>query len=228
LSSVRDRLERRLAPRLVTSLARVTWPARISARRRRAKGGEGVLELFFAFDDPCSATALCELSERLAGKRVQILMTPVVGRGIPGDPAVEQKRRYAIVDARRLARRRGRTLVRSEPIDPEQTRFLAEWVAAAQQGPSLESFCVAAISRIWLEDEGPLDEAAFAALWLEHLGSGPPSVGGAAAVAEDERLMKRRGPYDVPAAWVHGRWYFAHDRPAQIAQWLDELGWGRG
>ncbi len=227
MSSVRDRLTRRVGPRLVSALARVDGPARISAALRRSRGGLGVLELYFAFDDPCSATALSDLSERLAGRRVRILMLPVVQRGIPGDPAVEQKRRYAIVDARRLARRRGLTLARTEPIAAEQTRFLAEWVACAEQGEPLERFCVAAAGRLWFEDPGPVEPDAFEALWREHLGGPPPkATSAAAAVQEDERRMKRRGPYDVPAAWVQGRWYFAHDRPAQIAQWLDELGWG--
>jgi hypothetical protein len=44
-------------------------------------------------------------------------------------------------------------------------------------------------------------------------------------VRRNERRMRRRGPYDTPAAWVHGQWFFAHDRPAQIAHRLDQLGW---
>ena len=44
----------------------------------------------------------------------------------------------------------------------------------------------------------------------------------------NERLMRRRRPYDTPAAWVHGQWFFAHDRLAQIAARLDELGWTAG
>jgi len=27
---------------------------------------------------------------------------------------------------------------------------------------------------------------------------------------------------------VHGRWFFAHDRPAQIEQRLNDLGWTAG
>ena len=37
--------------------------------------------------------------------------------------------------------------------------------------------------------------------------------------------MRRRGPYDTAAAWVHGRWFFAQDRVEQIGHRLDELGW---
>ena len=36
--------------------------------------------------------------------------------------------------------------------------------------------------------------------------------------------MRRRGPYDTAAAWVHGQWFFAHDRVEQIGHRLDELG----
>ena len=40
--------------------------------------------------------------------------------------------------------------------------------------------------------------------------------------------MCLRGPYDTPAAWVHGQWFFAHDRSAQIGARLDDLGWTAG
>jgi len=30
---------------------------------------------------------------------------------------------------------------------------------------------------------------------------------------------------DTPAAWVHGQWFFAHDRLVQIGERLDDLGW---
>jgi hypothetical protein len=46
-----------------------------------------------------------------------------------------------------------------------------------------------------------------------------------APVRAAERRMRRRGPYDTPAAVIGRRWDFAHDRPAQIAAHLDELGW---
>jgi 2-hydroxychromene-2-carboxylate isomerase len=224
MSSVKDRLERRILPRLVIEVSRVSWPARQAARRRRRHGLGGQLELFFAFDNPCSAIALIDLHGRLAGRDVEILLRPVVDRGIPDDPAVEQKRRYALVDARRLARRSGLGLARTEPLAARDTRFLAEWVSATPPGAARERFAVAAIRRLWLETSGPVVGEPYEALWRQELGS-PPPTGGAEAVAANERLMKRRGPYDVPAAWVSGRWFFAHDRLEQIVEWLDELGW---
>jgi 2-hydroxychromene-2-carboxylate isomerase len=224
-SSPRDLLERRILPGLVVSLARVSWPARAGAAARRRLGRQGEVELFFSFDDPCSAIAMIDLSERLAGRDARLVLRPVVSRGIPGDPAVKQKRRHAIVDARRLARRSGLALARSEPLSGKDTGFLAGWVAAAPPGPALQRFAIAAMRRLWLEGDGSVDEAEHEASWRAELGSSPPAAQGPGAVARNEALMKKRGPYDVPAAWVHGRWFFAHDRPAQIAEWLDELGW---
>ena len=52
-----------------------------------------------------------------------------------------------------------------------------------------------------------------------------PAGAGARAVLRNERGMRVHWMYETPAAWVHGRWYFAHDRPRQIGEWLDQLGW---
>ncbi len=224
MSSVKDRIERRIAPTLVVRASRITWPARRAAARRRSRGLQGRVELFFAFDDPCSAIALIDLHERLAGRAVELVLLPVVARGIPGDPAAARKRLFAVADARRLARRQGLVLSRGEPLAAEQTRFLAEWVAAAPQSPALEDFAAAAMRMLWLDSQGPVAAEDFALLWRERLGSAP-APGGGPAVAENQRLMGRRGPYDVPAAWIQGRWFFAHDRLSQIGEWLDELGW---
>lgn len=225
MSTTRDLLQRRVGPGVVVALSRISWPARLGAGLRRATGRRGRVELFFAFDDPCSAIALTELSGRLASRRVALVLRPVLERGIPGDPAVPQKRRYAIEDASRLARRAGLELGRSDPLPPQDARFVAEWAASAPQGPSLERFCLAATGSLWLERGAAIDRDRLATLWREQFGQDPAPADGPAALARNERLMKRRGPYDVPAAWVHGRWYFAHDRPAQICEWLDQLGW---
>jgi len=225
-SARKERMERRVLPALVVRLSRITFPARVAAAARRALGRRGRVELFFAFDDPCSAVALTDLATRLSGREVLLVLRPVVKRGIPGDPAVEQKRRYAIDDARRIARRLGMGLSRTEPLAAQETAFLAEWAAGAPQGPALQRFCVAAVGRLWLTGAGPVERSEYEALWRECLGTDPPAPGeGEGAVRRNERLMKRRRPYDVPAAWVHGQWFFAHDRLPQIAERLDELGW---
>jgi len=215
-------------PRAIERLSRVTWPARAGAGARRALGRRGRVELFFAFDDPCSAVAVLDLKARLAERAVTLALKPVLRRGIAGDPAVEDKRRYAIEDARRLAARQGLELARAQPLDAGACAFLAGWVAAAGPvGDGLGRFCAQAMRALWFEHGGPaVEPAAFAPLWRQQLGGEPPGDReGAAAVARNERAMRLHWMYETPAAWVHGRWYFAHDRPLQIVQWLDELGW---
>ena len=91
------------------------WRAAHTSRCRRASRRDAAarrpsrphLELYFAFDDPCSAVAVLDLALASGRSRRCSSAMPVVGRGMPDDPAVELKRRYAIVDARRLARAQG-------------------------------------------------------------------------------------------------------------------------
>jgi len=225
LSSPADTLKRRVAPRLVVELSRLDGPAQFGAELRRRLGRRGRVELYFAFDDPNSAVAVIDLAERLVDFDVMLILSPVVNRGIPGDPAVEDKRRFAITDARRLFRRAGLTLRRDEPIRPESTAFIAEWAASSLPGPALTKFCVAAMRQLWLTDDVEIDPAAYAELWRDAFGHDPPAGASPDAVRANERRMSRRGPYDTPAAWVHGQWSFAHDRLPQIADRLDDLGW---
>jgi 2-hydroxychromene-2-carboxylate isomerase len=181
------------------------------------------VELFFAFDDPCSAVAVIDLAARLASRPVELVPLPVVRRGIEGDPALASKRDYAITDAARLARRSAMTLVRRQPVPAQDTAFLAEWVAAAGHGAAELSFCVAAIRRLWFESDGTVERGPYLDLWRQHTGSEEPPVQDARRAWEAR--MARRGPYETPAVWVAGRWYFAHDRAEQICEWLDTLGW---
>jgi 2-hydroxychromene-2-carboxylate isomerase len=179
--------------------------------------------MFFAFDDPCSAVAVLDLAQRLAPRPVDIALMPILRRGIEGDPAVALKRDYAVTDARRLARRSGLILAREQPLAQADTAFLAGWVAGADPGPALLGFTTAALRRLWFEADGPVEEEAYLALWREHMAAEPRSDPD--AIRACEKRMAHRGPYETPAAWLAGRWYFAHDRPGQICEWLDELGW---
>jgi 2-hydroxychromene-2-carboxylate isomerase len=219
----RDALTRRILPRVVVGLSQVDWPSRAGSAIRRRLGRPGCVELFFAFDDPCSAVAVIDLAVRVSGRDVKLVLAPVVSRGIPDDPAVDQKRRYAVTDARRLARRAGLTLTRNEPLAAKDTAFLADWAATAAQDPRLTRFCVAALRRLWFETSDTVDRGGYADLWREQFGEEP--IADPDAVHRNERWMHRRKPYDTPAAWVHGRWYFAHDRLVQIGERLDGLGW---
>ncbi len=223
MSKLRDRAEREIGPRLIVAASTVTAPARAAAAARRVSGRSGRLELYFGFDDPASAFAVLDLKRRLEGRKVIFDLLPVIERGIEDDPALERKRVYAITDGRRLGRRIGLTLSRSEPIDPQQTAFLASWVAAAPRGAALTRFCAEACRRLWFESDGPINQGRYEQLWRECFGSAP--VADIAAVRANEKQMTNRGPYETPAAWIGGRWFFAQDRSAQIADWLDELGW---
>jgi 2-hydroxychromene-2-carboxylate isomerase len=219
-----EALTRRVLPRAVVALSQVGWPSRLGAAFRRTVGRPGRIELFFAFDDPCSAVAVIQLAERVSARDVQLVLKPVVVRGIDGDPAVDQKQRYAVVDARRLARRAGLVLSRGASLRAESTAFLAEWAAAAGQGPALTSFCVEALRHLWFATDGPVGQSGYARLWRERFGTEPPAAG-PDGVRRNERLMRRRRPYDTPAAWIHGQWFFAHERLVQIEERLDSLGW---
>jgi 2-hydroxychromene-2-carboxylate isomerase len=223
MSKLRDRAEREIGPRVIVAASTVTAPARATAAARRLAGRSGRLELYFGFDEPTSAYAVIDLAKRLEGRKVTFDLLPVVDRGIKDDSALERKLKYRITDGRRLGKRIGLTLSRSEPIDPQQTAFLAAWVAGAPRGSALTRFCSEACRRIWFESDGPIDERRYEELWRECFGSAP--VSDIAAVRANEKKMTSRGPYETPAAWIGGRWFFAHDRSAQIADWLDELGW---
>jgi 2-hydroxychromene-2-carboxylate isomerase len=222
--SIRDRLQRRVIPRLVVALSTVRWPGRVRAAVRRALSGRARVRVYVAFDDPYSAVALLGLVERLGRRRVRLDVEPVVARGITGDPAVADKRRYAVVDARRLARRAGRELSRGGPVPADETAFLAAWATAAPQGKKRIAFCAAALAHIWHSSDGPVLREPYAEFWKTHVGGEPPQDG-AASVAHAERRMRRRGLYDTPIAVVHGEWFFAHERLAQIEHRLDDLGW---
>ena len=210
-------------PVIVLAASKVRGPGKVLAAARRAAGKRGTVELFVAFDDPSSCLAIIELDRRLAARNVDLIIRPVINRDMSGDPAIEAKRKYAVLDASRLSRRYGLTLARSAPIAASEVGFVAEWAAAA--GPSrAREFCVAAAKLIWFEPEAAIDRDSLADTLGRTLG-GTPSMGGPAAVASNEKLMKRRGAYTVPMAAVHGRLFFAHERLDQICEELDLLGW---
>lgn len=217
----KDRIERRLVPRLIVTLSTVDAHRRLLARLRRARGGRGTVDLYVAFDDPYSAVATLGLAARTAGRPADVRVHPVVARGIPGDPAAEAKRTYAVTDARRLAARDGLTFTRTTTVAPAAAAFLARWTAAAPDGAARLAFAADAMRRLWCEDVEPTPDA-YADLHAAHLGPPPAAAPGALPA---ESVMRRRGLYDTPIAVVHGQWFFAHERLPQIEHRLDELGW---
>lgn len=210
--STADVIARRVVPSIVLGLSQVDVHHRAHAALARARGGRGQVELFVAFDDPLSAVALLGLRDRLAGRRADLVVRPVVARGIPGDPAVDLKRAFAVEDAARLARRDGRELARTAPLQPQDTAALARRTAAIEDVAARAAFAAETMHRLWFAG-GAIPA------------TDDPGEDGAAGVTRCERLMARRGPYDTPAAVCGGQWFFAHERLPQIAHRLDELGW---
>ena len=147
----------------------------------------------------------------------------MVERGIPDDPAAGAKRVYAVTDARRLARRAGRELSRSEPLAPGATAFLAGWAAAIPEAEARAAFCAEAMELLWFGSDGPVAEAAFTDVLRRHAGAETPAPA-QAEVERSQRRMRRRGLYDTPIAVVHRQWFFAHERLEAIEHRLDELG----
>jgi 2-hydroxychromene-2-carboxylate isomerase len=224
--SVRDRLQRRVIPRLIVAASTVDRHHRLAAALRRRLGRRGRVVLFVAFDDASSAVATVGLSARLAGRDVDLVVEPVLARGIPGDPAAVAKRSYAVTDARRLARRDGIDLGRTAPLDPEATAFLAWWASAIPDAESRAAFSAAAMRALWFDGNGPVEPQRFEEIWREAVGTEPPARITDEALA-GERRMRRRRLYDTPVAVVGGRWFFAHERLDQIEARLDGLGWRR-
>lgn len=220
--SPRDRLQRRVIPRAIVALSTIRFPARAGAALRRARGGRGRVDLYVAFDDPNSAVAALGLSQRLGPRPADLHVAPVVARGIPDDPAVEDKRRYAVVDARRLARRNGLAMTRTEPVDPAATAFLARWATAIPDAVARAAFCTDAMYLLWFATAGAVGEDQYLPLWRSYSAGEPPSGGDAARA---ERKMRKAGLYDTPVAVVHGEWFFAHERLEAVEHRLDELGW---
>ncbi|MEW6778270.1 MAG: hypothetical protein AB1405_18375, partial [Bdellovibrionota bacterium] len=97
------------------------------AKARKATGGKGQVELYFAFDDPYAAVAISPLLEVLAHHRCELSLYPLAEHGIEGDPSEEKRRLHAINDGRRLLKRRNLSLSRSKPLSPRDVLFLAAW-----------------------------------------------------------------------------------------------------
>ena len=203
-------------------LAEVERPMQVAAAIKRRRSMPGTVEIYFAFDDAESAYALISLAELVQGRDVELLARPVVRRGIANDAAVDRKREYAIHDAKRLFKRGDVDMRRSDALLPADTAFLAEWVAGADESPATAQFSVRAMQLIWVDGAQP-ERGVLEGLWQECVG-GLPRAGGE-GVQRNEKMMGRRRMYETPAAWVAGRWYFAHERIPQIGEWLDRLGW---
>jgi 2-hydroxychromene-2-carboxylate isomerase len=118
-------------------------------------------------------------------------------------------------------------LKRNEVVDPQATAFLAEWVESLRGQPSMQAFAAAALTRLWLNSSGAIEEADFASLFREIAGHAPPKPGEdiRRRLADNHLRQLRKGHWESPAARVEGEWFFAHERVPQIEERLTYLGW---
>lgn len=197
--SLSDLWRRSVKPTALIYQGAVTRPARRVTGMRSPRE----VELFIAFDDAASAVALLALSRALTDLAAKLVVRPVVERGIADDPARERKREFAVVDAIRRADALGlEPLVRREPLPAVDG---ARWAVVADD----ESTAVAVMRHLWFG------------------GAAPQRPQHHCPTSSAEQRMRDLGMYDTPAAWVHGEWFFAHERVEQIVDRVCSLGWGR-
>jgi 2-hydroxychromene-2-carboxylate isomerase len=222
--SLADSIRRTIAPQLVVASSRIEWLARWNAALRRARGHSANIECYFAFDDPYAAIALPGLIKILKQRRAHLTLYPLIERGIANDPAAEARRRHAVEDSQRLARRFGKTLSRTQALTAQDCAFLAEWTQIAITDAGVVNFAAAALEQLWFQSSGPVVEHDFLTLRARYLKDRPASTAGTALTGNTARLVKR-GHWESPAVFTGGQWFLAHERLAQINDHLERLGW---
>lgn len=222
--SIADTIRRTVAPQLVVAASRIEWPAQLSASLRRKLGQPARIELFFAFDDPYAAIALPGLIKIARQHGAQLTLYPLIERGIANDPAADARRRHAVEDSQRLARRFGKTLSRSAPISAQDTAFLAAWTQTAKADAGVINFAAAALEQLWFGSNGPVKQEDYRRAHSQYLHSAASASNEAALARNTARLIKL-GHWESPAALVEGQWFLAHERLAQINEHLERLGW---
>ncbi|MGH8505379.1 MAG: hypothetical protein ACRETM_05365 [Stenotrophobium sp.] len=221
-----NHLRRVTAPSTVVALSRLQWPRRLRSALRHTLGRRVRIELFFAFDDPYSAIALPGLIKLARAHDADLAIYPLLERGIAGDPAAEQRRRHAVHDSRRLARRDGQDFSRSEPLSATDCAFLAAWTEATRGSDGMIAFAAAALEQLWLHSSGPLLQTDFHKLHQQYLGKPAPAQTPAneKALAANTARLHRLGHWESPAARIDRQWFFAHERLPQMDDLLRALG----
>ncbi len=225
LGPFRDYLKRSWLPSAVIATSRARTPAYRAARIARKLGRPVTMEIYFAFDDPYAAIAVPALRAMVQHKPVAVALYPIIGRGIPDDPAQAARDVHALIDAKRLALRRGTALRRSAPLDADDSRFLACWTAAAGQTPQALAFAADALDELWRQSDGPIDRAPFERLYRTQLSGSPPAETALqlTQLRDNERRLRSKGHWESPVVRVAGEWFFAHERLALVSRRLVEL-----
>lgn len=226
MSAMTEFLRRAAAPRIVVATSRWRGMQNFRASLRRAVGLRPTIELFFAFDDPYAAIGLPGLIKIAKARNTELILVPLITRGIDGDPAAKQRSVHAITDSRRLARRDGRSLQRSAPLGAQDVAFLAAWTIAGDGNLRRNAFVAAALQKLWFSaDEQPAPEQ-YSALYQAHIGSPPPALSEdlAKQLDRNSKRLHKLGHWESPVAYLAGEWFFAHERLQQIEARLVEMG----
>jgi len=223
-----DRAKRSILMRAVVAAQDLSPGHALRSRVKRALSRPARVELYFAFDDPYAAVAMRPLREVVLRHEAELSLFPLLDRGMPDDPAWDQREHYAIVDARRLARRTGRVLRRTAPIPPEKLDYLARFTQSIKDERKKAAFAEVALEEVWLGERTP-EPSELRKVFRRIVGEDAPghfrecAALDGALVRNHERLA-RRGHWESPACWVEGEWFFAHERIAQIDELLAKGG----
>ena len=223
----RRTLIRAVLPRLLLRATRASHAVRQGVvRAESALGSRPRVDLYFAFDDPYGVIAVGEMVELTRRHGADLIVYPVVDHGIRSDPDLPLRRAYALKDADRLLRRSGRTLSRKTEIESKDVHFLAAWTEAARARDAAAPFAAAALSELWLAEEGTIDEKRYREIYDSTVHAAPPAPSASldADLARNAARLRSRGHWETPAVWVAGEWFFAHERASQVGELLTRLG----
>ena len=225
-SNIKKYVKHAAVPRLILSYFKLKRRSKVKSILERALGLPGTINFFFAFDCPYSLIALSSLFEILDERSVVLNLFPVINRGIENDPAIDIRRAYSIKDAVRFGERNNIEIKRTTPLLPDQVGFLAA-LAEAGRGPKYGELVFRFLEQVWFSDDPDISEEPFRAFYENIIGEKAPDDLNKQykKVRKNEKLLQKKGHWEVPSALVYGEWYFAHERISQIEERLNFLGW---
>jgi len=221
---VRDFARRVILPSAALWVLESKAQGAVRSRIAKLRGRDPRAELFVAFDDPYAPLALAAAAELASLYRIDFDVFPILKRGTAGDANLDRRRRYSVLDARRLARRRGIELAHDEPVDPARIEKLTYWVEAARAHDCHRQLATAFAARLWAKKTLP-DFGELYALYKQKVDAEPPRnlLLARHRVRQNEARLVRRGHWDSSAMWLEGKLFMSYERREQMADYLREL-----
>ncbi|MEN7341696.1 MAG: DsbA family protein [Pseudomonadota bacterium] len=207
--------------RLTTKLDAIERPETTGALAKHWHGKSATF--FFSFRSPYSRLAIDRVSDLARVGRLSLDLKPVMPMVTRGVPLPEEKRRYLVTDAARVARRHGMTFGNiTDPLGDGVRYAMAGFFAAKAAGKEL-AFARAAMRAIWSEGRR-LDGLKHIAPLLKPLGVSMPSVERLlddpaieVALAENAQALEQLGHWGVPVLAIDGHAVWGQDRLWQFA-----------